>query len=56
MWRPVLLAENLTQALKRGVLNTIDVAPWDLVKLFYRMLAIIVAYAVILDLLGKVLP
>jgi hypothetical protein len=55
MWRPVVSTENLTEALKRGVLSAIDASPWNLVKLFCRMLAILVAYALILRLLEEAL-
>jgi hypothetical protein len=55
MWRGVLLAEELTKTLKRGILSAIEVSPWDLMRLFCWMLASVVAYALILRVLEEVL-
>ncbi|HEV8681987.1 MAG TPA: hypothetical protein VGS09_04315 [Actinomycetota bacterium] len=55
MWRrTVLTAEGLGEALRRGILNAIDVSIWNIVKLFLWILLIYSTFAAILSFLSRV--
>lgn len=54
MWRrAVVVAEGVSQAFRRGILEPLDVSIWNLIKLFLWILLTYSAFAAILHMLSE---
>lgn len=54
MWqRTLLAAEGAGDALRRGILNAIDVSIWNILMFFVRIVVIYAAFAAILYVLAQ---
>jgi hypothetical protein len=55
-WRARLATTGLHEAFNRGVLSILDVSLLNIAKLFFRILVIYGAYALVLRILAELLP